>query len=143
VAAVATGCLGEPSLVERRHLDQLYQFDPLHQQLGDPITAVHHNRLDRVEIDQRDLDLAAIARVDGARTVDDRKPNPRSQSRAGVNQTDHPERDGDRDARPHQGAPPGVQLDVFGAVEIHPGVAVVGPAGQRKFGVEANDGQSG
>ena len=38
---------------------------------------------------------------------------------------------------------PGFQLDVFRAVEIHPGVAVVSAAGQRKFGIKADDGQTG
>jgi len=92
---------------------------------------VEHDGLDGVEIDQRNLDLTAIARVDGARTVDDRKPYPRSQSRSRVDQADHSERNGDRDARPHQGALPRIQLDVFCAVEIDPGVAFVRAAGQR------------
>lgn len=35
------------------------------------------------------------------------------------------------------------QLDVFGAVEINAGVAVVSAAGQREPGVEADDRQSG
>lgn len=54
-----------------------------------------------------------------------------------------PERDGDRHARAHQGAPPGLELDVLGAVEIDPGVAFVGAGGQRKLGVKADDGQTG
>ena len=131
MTTVATGCFGQPGLVERRHLNQLHQFDPLHQQLGDAIAAVHDDGLDQVEIDQRNLDLPAIARVDGAGTVDDRKPNPRSQSRAGVDQADHSERNGDRDARSHQGTLARIQLDVFRAVEVDSGVAVVGAAGQR------------
>jgi len=143
VTTIATGCFGQPGLVERRHLDQLDQFDPLHQQLGDPVAAVHHDGLARVEIDQRNLDLAAIAGIDGTRTVDDRKAHPRSQSRARVDQADHSERNGDRDARSHQSSLPRAQFDVFCAVEIDPGVAVVGTAGQRKFGVEADDGQTG
>ena len=143
MTTVATGCFGQPGLVERRHLDQLDQFDPLHQQLGDPVAAVHHNGLDRVEVDQRNLDLAAIAGVDGARAVDDRKSYPRSQSGARVDQADHPERNGNRDARAHQSTLARAQLDVFRAVEVNPGIAVVGAAGQRKFGVEADNGQTG
>lgn len=143
MTTVAAGCFGQPGLVERRHLDQLDQFDPLHQQLGDAIAAVHDDRLGRVQVDQRNLDLAAIARVDGTRTVDDRKSNARSQSRPGMHQADHPERDGDRHACSHQGPSPRFQFDVFGAVEIDPGVAFVGAAGQRKFGVKADDGQTG
>ncbi len=67
MTAVATGCLGQPGFVERRDLDQLDQLDPLHQQLRDPVTAMHVDRRDRVEVDQRNLDLSTVARVDGAR----------------------------------------------------------------------------
>jgi Protein of unknown function (DUF3093) len=139
VAAVATGCLGQPGLVERRDLDQLDQLDPLHQQLRDPVTALHVDRRDRVEVDQRNLDLSTVARVDGARAVDDRKPHPRRQSRARMHQPDHPERDGHRDARADQGALTGRQLDVFGAIEIDPGIAFMGAAGQREPGIEADN----
>jgi hypothetical protein len=60
-----------------------------------------------------------------------------------VHQPHHPDRDGDRDTGPHQRAVSGRQLDVFGAVEIHGGVTVVGPGGQRKPGVETNNRQTG
>lgn len=143
MTAFATGCFGQSGLVEGRHLDQLDQLDPLHQQLGDPVAAVHHDRIDRVEVDQRHLDLAAISRVDRPRTVHDRKSNARGQSRTRVDQADHPVRNRDRDARSHQGTSARVELDVFCAVKIDPGVALVGAAGQRQFGVEADDGQTG
>lgn len=143
MTTVATGCFGQPGLVERRHLDQLHQLDPLHQQLGDPVATVHHDGLDRVEVDQRDLDLAAIARIDGARTVDDRKPNSCGQSRAWMDQSDHSERNGDRHSRPDEGPAPGIQPNLFRAVEVNAGVPVVGTGGQRKLGVKADDGQTG
>lgn len=143
MTTVATGRLGQPSLVERRHLDQLHQLDPLHQQLGDAVAAMHHDRLGRVEVDQRDLDLAAVAGIDGTGTVDNRKPNARSQSRPRMYQADHAERDGDRHARAHQGAPAGLEFDVFGTEEIDPRVTFVGAGGQRKLGVKADDGQTG
>lgn len=60
-----------------------------------------------------------------------------------MDQPDHAERDGDRNTRPYQGAAPRCQLDVFGAVQINAGVAVVSAAGQREPGVEADDRQSG
>lgn len=143
MATVAAGCFGQPGLVERRHLDQLHQFDSLHQQLGDAVAAVHHDRLGRIQVDQRHLDLAAIARVDGTRAVDDRKSHSRSQSRPGMHQADHAERDGDRDPRSNQGASPRFEFDVFRAIEIDPCVAFVGAAGQRKLAVKAEDGQTG
>ena len=138
MTAVATGRVGQPGFVEGRDLNQFDQLDPLHQQLGDPVTAIHHDRRHRVEVDQGDLDLTTVARVDGAGTVDDRKPDPRGQSRTRMHQADHSERNGHRDARPHQGTLPGCQLDVFSAVEIHPGVAVMSSAGQREIWVEAD-----
>lgn len=142
MATVATGCFGQPRIVERRDFDQVDQLDPLHQQLSDAVAAMHHDGLDGVKIDQRHLDFAAIARIDGSRAVDDRKPKPRGQPRTGVNQTDHPVRDGDRNAGSHQGPMPGLQLDLLRAVEIHPGVSVVGAAGQRKLRVKTDDGQT-
>ncbi len=60
-----------------------------------------------------------------------------------MNQADHSVRNGDRDARPDESAMPRFQLDVFCAVEIDAGVAVVCPAGQRQFRIEANNGQTG
>jgi len=142
VTAVATGCFGQPGLVERRHLDELDQLDPLHQQLGDAIAPVHHDWLGRVEVDECDLDFAAVTRVDGAGAVDDRKPNSRGQSRPRMNQADHSERNGNRHTRSHQGASPRVQLHVFCAVEIDSGITLVGTSGQRKPGVKTHDGQT-
>lgn len=143
MATVAAGCLNQPGLVERRDLDQLYQLDPLHQQLGDTVTTLHGNRGHRVEVDQRNLELATIASVDCARTVDDRQSHPGGQSRAWMDQANHAERDGDRDPRPHQGSMPRREADVFCTVEINPGVAVVSAAGQGKLWVDTDNGQTG
>ena len=143
MATVATGCLGQPGLVERGHLDQLDQLDALHQQLRDAIAPSHHDRRVRVEVDQRDLDLPPIARIDGARTVDDRKPYARGQTRARMDQPHHAERNRHRDTRGHQRAVPGFQRDILRAVQVYPGVALVGAVGQRKLGVKADNGQSG
>src|SRR5205807_2720618 len=44
-------------------------LDPLDHQLGDAVTTPQHDRLTQVVVDQTDLDLAAIARVDRARRV--------------------------------------------------------------------------
>jgi len=143
VTTVPTGCIGQPGLVERRHLNHVNQLNLLHQQLSNTVAAVHDDRHSRVEIDQRHLDLAAISSVDGARAVDDRKPNPRSQSRPRMHQPDHSERDGDREPGPHQGTASGREFDVFGTVEIDAGVTVVGAVGQRQPGVETNNRQTG
>jgi hypothetical protein len=142
VAAVATGCFGQPSLVEGGDLDQLDQLDLLHQQLCDAVAAMHHDRRGGVEVDQRDLDLATIARIDGAGTIDDRKPYARRQSGARMDQPHHAQRDRNRNARSHQGALPWRQLEVFGAEEINPGVTFVRATRHRKPWVEADYGKT-
>ena len=78
VAPVATRSIGQPGLVERRHLDQLNQLDTLYQQLGDTVATMQDDRRRGVEIDQGYLDLTAVAGINGARAVDDRKPCTRS-----------------------------------------------------------------
>ncbi len=143
VATGATGGIGHSGLIERRDLDQVDQLDALHQQLRDSVATVDHDRRRWVEIDQRDLDLTTVTRIDGAGTVDDRKSHPRSQTGPRVHETYHPDRNGHRDSRPHQRPVSGRKLDVFGAVEVYAGITVVGPGGQRKPGVETNNRQTG
>ena len=133
MATVATGSVGQTGLVERRHLDELGQLDPLHQQLGDPVPTMHDDGPLGVEVDQRDLDLTAVTGIDRPRTVDDRKPHAGSQTRAGMHQPDHPERDRHRDTRRHQGTVARRQFDVLRAVEVDAGIAVVGSAGHRQL----------
>lgn len=143
MATVATRGLGQPRLIERRDLNQRRQLDPLHQQLGDTVTATHDDRRVRVEVDQCDLDFATIPGIDGARTVDNRKPDPRSQSRTRVDETDHSERNGDREAGRHQGALTGRKVDIVDAIEIHPSIALMGAARQRKLRVQTDHSQTG
>ncbi len=64
------------------------------------------DRLVRVVVDQQHLDLAAVARVDGARGVDDREPVPGRQPRARVHQRDVARRERERDPGRHQGTAP-------------------------------------
>ncbi len=114
MTAFAAGCLGQPGLVERRDLDQVHQLDALHQQ-RDAVATVHHDRRGGVQVDQRDLDFATIARIDGSRAVDNGKSDPGRQSRAGMHQSDHAERDGDGYAGTDQGPVPGCQFQILGA----------------------------
>ena len=132
MTAVATGCFGQPRLVERRNLNHVDQLDLLNQQLGDTVAAVHDDRRNRIKIDQRNLDLAAIASVNCAGAVDDRKPQPHGQPGARVHQPYHSVRDGDRDAGCDQSPLSRRKFDMLGAVKVDAGVTVVGPAGQRK-----------
>lgn len=129
MATFATGCLGQPGFVERRDLNQIDQLDPLHQQLGDAVASMHHDRRGGVQVDQRDLDFATISRVDGAGAIDDGKTYPRGQTGPRMDQPDHAEGNRDGNSRADQGAVPGRQLDVFGAEQIDPGVAFVRATG--------------
>lgn len=139
MASVAAGGAGQSGLLERGHLIQLNQFDPLYQQLSDAVATAHHDRGDRVEIDQGDFDLPAVTRIDGTRAVDNRKPHSDSQTRAWMHQAHHAERDGDRNAGRHQGPMAGSKFDVGGTVEIDAGIAGMGTTGQRELTVEANN----
>ena len=80
----------------------------LHDELRDPVADPHGERLARVEVDEVDEDLAPVARVDGARRVDDGHPVPRGEPGARVHQPHGPRRQRDGDARRAPApAPPG------------------------------------
>jgi hypothetical protein len=129
VATGATSGVPQPSFVERRDLDKLRQFDTLHKQLCDPVASVDHDRFGWVEVDQRNLDLATVARVDGAGAVHDGKPNAGSQSRPGMDKPDHALRDRDRNTRGDERALPRRQDDVVCAVQIDTRIAGVSTVG--------------
>src|SRR5699024_7280835 len=61
-------------VVEFGHLHHVPELDALDEELGDPVAPVDPDGLRGVEIDQVDLDLAAVAGVHGAGRVDDRQP---------------------------------------------------------------------
>ena len=63
-AVTAVAALAAGQLVDRHEPRPHHR---LHDQLGDPVAAAQRERRRRVEVDQVDLDLAAVARVDGAR----------------------------------------------------------------------------
>ncbi len=143
---MSTGTTGgrfQPGLIERGHLHQFRKLDPLHQQLGDAVAAVDFDRRGRVQVDQRDLYLTTIARIDGARTVDNRKPHPRSQTRPGVDQAHHAERNRHRDPGGHQSTLTWAQLDIDSAVEVDPGIAGMSAARQWKIRIQANNRKTG
>src|SRR5437016_9238239 len=73
VAVTAGG--SKPALGARRagqlgDLDELRVLDPLDDQLGDAVAAAQPDRVARVQVDDDNLDLAAVAGVDGAWRVD-------------------------------------------------------------------------
>jgi len=127
VAARATRGVSQSGLVERRDLDQLGQFDPLHQQLCDAIAAPYRDRLVGVEVDQCHLDLAAVSGVDRSWRVHDRKPNAGSQSRPRVDESNHAVRDRNGDPGGNEGSPTGTEDDVDRAKQVDTGITFVGP----------------
>src|SRR6185436_18030308 len=84
----------------------------VHHELGDPVAAADPDRGARIEVDEAHDDLAAVARVDGARRVDDGEAAPRGQARTGVHEARVAGRQRDRDARRHQRAFAGRQHHV-------------------------------
>lgn len=143
MAAVTARRLGEPDFIEGRHLDQLGQLDALHQQLRDTVAAVHDNRVVRIKIDQRDLDLTTVASVDGTGSVDDRKPYPRSQTGSRMHQPHGARRDRNSYTGAHQRPPCGGQFDILGAEQIDSGIIVVAALRQRQVRIEADHRQTG
>ena len=121
---------------QRVHLVEDGVLDPLDDELGDPVAAVEHDRLPRVEVDERHLDLAAVAGVDRAGRVDQRhavlhrEPGPR------VHEGGVPLGQRDRDAGREQHALPRRALGVDGGDEVDAGVARVRVRRQRHVGVE-------
>ncbi len=61
-------------------------LDSLDDKLRHPVTPGQMDRLVLVVIDQQNLDLAAITRIDRARRVDDRQSVPQGETRAGMDE---------------------------------------------------------
>ena len=75
-------------LVELVDLDPVDGLEPLHHQLGYAFTRAHRIGVGRVGVDHDDFDLAPVAAVDGARSIESGQPVFGRQPRAGVHQTD-------------------------------------------------------
>src|SRR5205807_9533659 len=101
-------------------------FDPLYDKLRDPVTARDLRRRIPIVVDEVDQDLAAVAGVDRTRGVEHRHTQPAGQPRPRMHQPDVPLRQGDGDARTHQRAGAGGELDVLGRDQVGTGVARVG-----------------
>ena len=94
----------------------------------------------RVGVEQDQLDLAAVGRVDQARGVGHRQAMVQGVATTRQDEAGIAERDGDRDARRHQQpAAAGRHDAVLPGSQIEPGVAGVGVRRQRQVGVEADD----
>jgi hypothetical protein len=119
--AEATVPAGRPG--QRADLMKLHPFHPLDHELRDPVPAPEADRLRLVGIEQRDLDLAAVASVDGSRRVHDRDPMARGQPRAGMHERRITGWQRDSHSGRDQGALPRCQVHVLRREEIRTGIA--------------------
>ena len=115
------------------------EFDPLDDQLGDAHAAGDGDGGVAVEVDQADLDLPAVVRVDGAGGVDDAQPLLGGQPGARVDEADGAQRQGQGDAGAHELPLAGGEGHILGAVEVDAGVAAVGAGGQGQVLVQSLD----
>jgi hypothetical protein len=115
-------------------------LEPLDHQLRDPVAPLELDRQPRVVVDQQHLDLAAVARVDGARGVHDRQAVPGGEPGPGVHQGDVPLRQRDRDPGRHQRPLPRFERHVDRGHQVGARVAGVRVGRQRQPRVEQLDG---
>jgi hypothetical protein len=120
---------------ERVHLDELGSHDRLDDELGDPVTAAKLDRCCAIGVDDDHLDLTSIAGVDGAGSVDQGQPVAESQAGSRMDKSGIPRRERHRNAGPDAGSFAWRELDILGAEQIGPRVAVVGICRRRQLRV--------
>jgi hypothetical protein len=121
-AEAAHASLGVGELVDD---DELDGRDREHDELRDPHSRLDHERLTGVGVEQVDQQLAAVARVDETRRVDDRDPVLRRQARPRLNEARVPLRDRDREPRGDERPLARREDDAFAGGEVEAGVALV------------------
>ena len=135
-AEAACAALARRQLV---HLDELDLGDREDDELRDAHPRLDHERLARVGVQERHLELAAVAGVDQAGRVDERDAVTRREAGARLDEAGIAlgDRDGEagRDERPLAGR----QLDVLARGEVESRVAVVGALGDDGVGMETPD----
>lgn len=99
---------------------------PLHQQLGGTVASIQGYGVRRIEVDQVQLDLAAIPGVDDTRRVDQAHTVSVSQPGPRMNQPDVAIGDRHRDAGAYQRAFTGLEGQVLGHTQIRTRVSGVG-----------------
>ena len=126
---------------EGRHRRERHMLDPLHDELGDAVPPANLVVGTGIGVDQQHPDLVAIATVDEARGVEAGDAVPQRQPASGLNKSCVSLGDRQRDAgADERSTTPAPQCDGLAGNEIGAGVAGPGVVGQRKVGIEANDG---
>jgi len=123
--------------VELRHLDELGLFDPLHDQLRDPVAARQHDRFTKIMVDQADADLTPVPGVDGARCVHHRKTDAGGEAGPRVHEPRVPGWQRDRDPRPDHTAFPRSEHDIGGRHEVGAGITGTGVGRKRDRRVDS------
>jgi hypothetical protein len=114
-------------------------LDPLDDQLRDPVSTLEADWLVPVRVEQRHLDLAPVARVDGPRCVHDRHPVVRGQAGPGVHERRVPRGQRDGQPGPHQRTLAGGQLNVLGRRQVRARIPGMGIRRQRDAGIKTFD----
>ena len=106
-------------------------------ELGDPFARLGDERPLAVGVQEHDLDLAAVARVDQARRVDDRDPVPGSKARPRLDEACIPLGDRHGEPRADERSLPGPEPDLVAGGEVEAGIAVVGAVRHARVLAEA------
>ncbi len=114
-------------------------FDPLYDQLSDPITAFNGHRPYGIEIDHRDLDLASVSGVDRSRGVGNGQPFTDRQAAAWMDESRVAiwQRDGNPGRK--QGPLCRRHLPIDGRQQVKACVTGVRVRGDGKVGVDTHD----
>ena len=128
-AVPAGAALGRRQLVD---LDELRASTRWNDELRDPVAAGEAQRRGRIVVDHDDLDLAAVAGVDGARRVDQPEAGPRGQTGPRVHERGVAVRERNRDPGRQHRSLAGRERDVDGRDDIGARVAGQRVGGERQ-----------
>jgi hypothetical protein len=122
-----------------RHLPPERAFYLLNHKLGNPVTSPELYRVLGIGVQQNHLDLATVPRVDSARRIDDRQPEPGSQSRARMHEPCVPIWQGDAHAGADCGPLARLQIQVRSEVQITTRIARVSAVRDWQIWIEPPD----
>src|SRR5215210_1770189 len=120
-------------------LDQLDLGERQHHELRDSHSGLDDERRGRIGVQEDDLNLATVTRVDQPRCVHDRDPVARRKPRPRQHESAVSLRDRNRETRRHGRPLPWAELVPPAGCEVVAGVALVGPRWKLGVVVEAAD----
>lgn len=115
------------------------RFEPDDHQLGNSIAPLEPHLFGRVEVDEQDLYLTSIPRVDQPRSVDKGHPVPIGESRTGQDQACASAWNLNRDARRDTGSVAGGQDEIYARAKVDSGIPITRVARYGKIGVQLLD----